>query len=420
MNPVHAEVAKNIRNVVVVRKPFVISGFKVGAVECGMRYKNRLDLALIVSEGTEGVPCAAVFTRNIFSAAPVEVSKNHLKLSGGNVNAVLVNAGIANACTGREGIRLAEISCELVANRLGVSKDRVIMASTGVIGPLIDVDKITGSLDSLIKDLAEDRWDDFAKAIMTTDTVPKLSFGRIEMDSLSFSIGGVTKGSGMIAPDMATMLAFLCTDVYVPQSMLQEFLQEAVDKSFNCITVDGDTSTNDMVVLLARGKNCEKRIEQKNAPEALVFKHLLEKVCEDLAKQIVEDGEGATKFVEIHVTGAPCFEDAKRMAKCIAESPLVKTAFYGADANWGRVVAAAGRSGVSFDPGKVSLYFDDLCVFKNGVPLLDEYVEEKASSIFRKTHFTVKLDLNSGEYDARVWTCDLSHGYVDINASYRT
>ncbi len=420
MNPVHVEAGKNIKNVAVVRRPFLIPGFRVSAVECGMRYRNRLDLALIVSEDIEGATCSAVFTRNIFAAAPVEVSRRHLELSRGKIKAVIVNSGIANACTGREGIRLAEESCKLVASSLGVSVEKVIMASTGVIGPLIDVDKIRKSLNSLVNNLSEDKWDEFARAIMTTDTVPKFSFGRVDTDNISFSVGGVAKGSGMIAPDMATMLAFLCTDVHVPQDMLQEFLREAVDESFNCITVDGDTSTNDMVVLLARGENCGKGIGWKDTGEIAAFKYLLNEVCKDLAKQIVEDGEGATRFVEVHVTGGLSFDDARRVAKCIAESPLVKTAFYGADANWGRIVAAAGRAGVSFDPDRVSLYFDDLCVFKNGVPLQDESIEDRASEIFKKKRFTVRLELNSGEYDVRVWTCDLSHGYVDINASYRT
>ncbi len=420
MNRVHAAAEKSIKNVVVVRKPFVIPGFLVNAVECSMRYKNRPDLGLILSEDSSGSPCVAVFTKNVFTAAPVEVSKNHLERSNGIVKAVLVNAGIANACTGKAGIKNAEESCKIIAERLGVSHEAVVVASTGVIGPHIDTKKIGKHAVSLVRGLREDKWDIFARAIMTTDTVPKFAYGEIETDIGKICIGGVAKGSGMIAPNMATMLAFVCANVYVEPSLLQPTFKEIVDETFNCISVDGDTSTNDMVVLLTRGSGCSEKINGAHSKEFDAFKALLYKVCEDLARQIVEDGEGATKFVEIRVEGASSRDDARKIAKCIAESPLVKTAFFGCDANWGRIVAAAGRAGINFDPYGVSLFFDDLCVFKEGIPLLDDSTEKKAAEIFRKNSFVVTLKLQEGNSWARVWTCDLSHGYVDINASYRT
>jgi len=420
MTHVHVAAEKNTKNAVVVRKPFVIEGFRVNAVSCNMRYSGRLDLALIATERFLKVPVAAVFTQNLFAAAPVEVSRRHLKSSGGMGCAVLINSGIANACTGDRGIKLAEETCRKVAKAISVSSESVLVASTGVIGPHIKVKAVEGVLPELVNGLAPDKWDSVAKAIMTTDTVPKSAYAEMMVGGETVKVGGVAKGSGMIAPNMATMLAFLCTNVHVNQKILQEMLAKAVDESFNRITVDGDTSTNDTVMMFAAGPDGVAKILTGREPEAEVIYELICNVCRDLACQIVEDGEGATKFVEITVTGAASKEDAKRIAKCIAESPLVKTAFYGGDANWGRIVAAAGRAGVRFDPKKVSLYFDDLCVFKDGVPVLLPDVEKRASEVFGKDRIFVKLVLREGIGEAAVWTCDLSHGYVDINASYRT
>ncbi|MCX7821835.1 MAG: bifunctional glutamate N-acetyltransferase/amino-acid acetyltransferase ArgJ [Syntrophobacterales bacterium] len=419
MTRVHAEVAKNTKDVVVVRgRNFVIPGILVSVVESGMRYKGRPDLAIIVSEKPDGIPAAGVFTQNLFTAAPVILSREHLKKSGHHIRAILINAGIANACTGKEGLYRARISAELVAKALKVAPESILIASTGVIGPHIDIDTIANSLDELIAGLSPNRWDEVARAIMTTDTVPKLSYVEVETQNSTIRIGGVAKGSGMIAPNMATMLGFICTDLNVDPITLETFLRNAVSKSFNAITVDGDTSTNDTVLLLASGNN--KKLETLDTHTSRLFLEALEALSKDLAKQIVLDGEGATKFIEIEVVDAPSEEVAKRVAKTVAESPLVKTAFYGEDANWGRIIAAVGRSGVSFDVSLVSLFFDEVCVFRDGMPVQEKEIEERASAEFKKKQINVRISLGMGNYSFRIWTCDFSHDYVTINAKYRT
>ncbi|SFM89723.1 bifunctional glutamate N-acetyltransferase/amino-acid acetyltransferase ArgJ [Thermodesulforhabdus norvegica] len=420
MSPVPAEAAKSTSDVVVDRKPFAIPGFLVNAVETGMRYRGRPDLALILCENPEGAACGGVFTKNLFEAAPVKISREHLKESGGRVGAVLINAGIANACTGLEGLVRAKRTARLLAERLRLRETSVLVASTGVIGNHIKVETIEARIPELLSNLSPDAWDLVARAIMTTDTRPKVACAEGEIDSSIIRVGGVAKGSGMIAPNMATMLAFICTDVSIEPDTLQEILSQVTDKTFNAITVDGDTSTNDTVLVLA---SChpEGAVVGKDEPKKLeFFELLLEAVCRDLAIQIVEDGEGATKTVEIRVIGAPTRDAAMAVAKTVAQSPLVKTAIYGGDANWGRVVAAAGRAGVSFDPDRLSLYFDNLCVFKDGRPLDDEEVEKRATEIFSRPRFRICLDLAAGSEEATVWTCDLTHGYIDINARYRT
>lgn len=418
MTPVPVEAARNTKNVAVVRgKNFEISGILVSVASSGMRYQGRPDLALIVSERPEGIPAAGVFTKNLFTAAPVIVSREHLRKRASSVRAVLVNAGIANACTGDEGIRRARACAELLAKALNVPPDSILIASTGVIGPQIDVDVIASSIDELISGLSPSRWDEVARAIMTTDTVPKLAYVEATIDGVPIRIGGIAKGSGMIAPNMATMLGFICTDASIDAAILKNLLRNAVSRSFNAITVDGDTSTNDTVFLLASGK---KPLDVSNSANYGAFFDALEAVCEDLARQIVIDGEGATKFIEIEVTGAHSEEDARRIARTVAESPLVKTAFYGEDANWGRIIAAVGRSGVELDASSVSLFFNEVCVFRGGVPVQDEDLEERASAEFRKNRINVKIALGTGDFSFRMWTCDLSHDYVTINAKYRT
>lgn len=415
MIPVPVEVAKNTKSVAVVRgKNFIIPGILVSVAESGMRYKGRPDVALIVSERADGIPAAGVFTQNLFTAAPVILSREHLTKNGNRIRAIIVNAGIANACTGDEGLKRAKMTAELVGKKLGVPAESVLVASTGVIGPQIDVGLISDSLDRLISGLAPNRWDEVARAIMTTDTVPKLSYAEFQTEDFTIRVGGVAKGSGMIAPNMATMLGFICADILGNTSMLQDLLRRATLRSFNAITVDGDTSTNDSVFLMASGNKAL-------TPESTeIFMEALEAVAEDLARQIVMDGEGATKFIEIDVIGASSEEDAKRVARTVAESPLVKTAFYGEDANWGRIIAAAGRSGVRFDPSKVSLYFNDVCVFRAGMPVQDNNIEERASLEFKKPYINVTISLGSGNNSFKMWTCDFSHEYVTINARYRT
>ncbi len=419
MNPVPVGVAKSTNDVVAVRgENFVIPGVRVSAVASGMRYRDRLDLALIVADREAGVPVVGTFTRNLFTAAPVALSRQHLARRGEAIRAILVNAGIANACTGDEGMRRAKATAEMVARALRVEPEAVLVASTGVIGPQITLDVVERSMDELVGGLAPNRWDEVARAIMTTDTVPKLAFAQFPWHGETAIVGGVAKGSGMIAPDMATMLGFICTNVALDRSLLDRALRQAISRSFNAILVDGDTSTNDTVFLLASGVVAQGDRDTHEMVHR--FTDALEAVSRDLAHQIVLDGEGATKFITVCVTGARSEGDAAKIAKTVAASPLVKTAFYGEDANWGRIIAAVGRAGVPLETTKVSLFFDDLCVFREGVPILTEETEKRADEIVRRKSIVVTVDLAVGAGSARYWTCDLSHDYVTINAKYRT
>lgn len=402
----------------VQRGAFHVPGFRAAAAVSGMRYKNRLDCALIVSDGPAAA--AGVFTRNRFSAAPVILCKEHLAASRGTARAVLINAGIANACTGEEGLRRARLSAHRAASVLGIAPQQVLVASTGVIGPQLWLEPLESVLPGLVSALRPDGWLEAATAIMTTDTVPKTAWARAELDGTPVTCGGMAKGSGMIAPDMATMLAFVATDARVTSDVLRFWLGEAVARSFNRITVDGDTSTNDTVLVLASGAADHTIISDPTSSEGAVFGRMLTDVCLDLAHQIVRDGEGATKFVAVTVCGARNRERAARVAHTIATSPLVKTAVFGGDANWGRIVAAAGRAGVDFNPEGVSLYFEDVCIFRNGRPVEDDDVEEKASAVFRQKDIHVRLDLGEGTDEDTVYTCDFSYDYVKINADYRS
>lgn len=402
----------------VQRGSFQVPGFRVAAAQSGMRYKNRLDCALIVSD----VPAAAagVFTRNRFCAAPVTLCREHLAATRGTARAVLINAGIANACTGQEGLRRARRSAHYAASVLGIAPQQVLVASTGVIGPQLNLEPLESVLPRLAADLRPDAWEQAAAAIMTTDTVPKTAWAETELDATPITCGGMAKGSGMIAPDMATMLAFVATDARVSPQVLEFWLGEAVSQSFNRITVDGDTSTNDTVLILASGTAAHPLIADPHTPHGKAFGRVLTDVCLDLAHQIVRDGEGATKFVAVTVFGAKSRDRALQVARTIATSPLVKTALFGQDANWGRIVAAAGRAGVDFDADRVSLYFEDVCIFRNGQPVQDEDLEEKASSVFRRKDIRLRLDLGEGNEAETVYTCDFSYDYVRINADYRS
>jgi glutamate N-acetyltransferase / amino-acid N-acetyltransferase len=410
------EAAKNTKNVAVSRKDFRVPGFLVSAVSCGMRYRERLDLALIAAES----PAAAggVFTTNRFAAAPVELCKRHLHSH--KVKAILINAGIANACTGEEGILRAQQMAEVAAQALQVDPGHVLVASTGVIGQQIRIEPVAQAIPELCSNLREDSWADVARAIMTTDTVSKMASAQVELFGKTVTIGGVAKGSGMIAPNMATMLAFVCSDVAIQPNVLKHWLREGTEESFNRITVDGDTSTNDCVLMMAGGQAGNPLLEDTESSESRQFGAALAAVLLDLAKQIVYDGEGATKFVEIQVSGAPDLKSARSVAFTIAESPLVKTAFFGEDANWGRIVAAAGRAGVPIVPEWVALFFDDLCVFRAGMPMAGAEIEGRASAIFKQKEIKVKLDLGMGAFQFTVYTSDFSYDYVKINASYRT
>ena len=393
-------------------------GFRASSAASGMKYRDREDLALWVADGEASA--AGVFTRNRFCAAPVEVCRDHLKASGGRAKAVVVNAGVANACTGQEGVRRAEEMTRMVGDGLGVSREKVLVCSTGVIGPQVSLEPVAAAVPRLVETLEPDGWDGAARAIMTTDTFPKRAWARARVGDRTVTVGGVAKGSGMIAPDMATMLAFVCTDAAVEPGLLGRWAREGADRSFNRITVDGDTSTNDTLILLAGGSAGNPSLGEGDSPEARGFFTVLEAVLLDLAKQIVEDGEGATKFVEIRVSGAKDEASARAVAFTVAHSPLVKTAFFGEDANWGRVVAAAGRSGAPLDPSATTLFFEDCCVFRNGTPVEDPAVEEEASRVLRNKRVRLRLDLGMGPARFTVYTSDLSYDYVRINADYRS
>lgn len=413
---VRAGAAKNSKNVVVSEEPFTVPGFSVSAAASRMRYKNRLDLALIVSD--HEAAAAGVFTGNRFCAAPVILCKEHLR--GGHARCILVNAGYANACTGEEGLDRARKMAGLAAEKIGVSPGSVLVASTGVIGPQIELAPMERVFPDLVEGLAPHKWEDVACAIMTTDTVPKMASTSVPVGGKNVTIGGVAKGSGMIAPHMATLLVFVCTDALISQEVLEHWVRIGAEHSFNAITVDGDTSTNDTLLVMAGGKAENPLVSDVESEESRAFGEGLQGVLLQLARKVVLDGEGATKLIEITVSSAPDVKSAKKIAFTIANSPLVKTAFFGEDANWGRIVAAAGRAGVELDPLRTSLHFEDVCVFRSGVPLLSEAVEVEATKVCRQKNIRVNLDLGLGEGTFTAYTCDFSCDYVKINASYRS
>jgi glutamate N-acetyltransferase / amino-acid N-acetyltransferase len=403
---------------VVNRNPFIVPGFRVSAEASGMRYRDRLDLALIVAESQEPVPASGVFTTNRFCAAPVLLCRDHL--SSYKARAILVNAGYANACTGEEGLRRAHEMAKSAADSLHIPAETVLVASTGVIGPQVLLEPVVRVMPKLVETARPDRWEDVARAIMTTDLVHKMANTQLELGGKLVTVGGVAKGSGMIAPNMATLLAFVCTDVAVDPTVLDHWVRVGAERSFNSITVDGDTSTNDTLLVMASAQAGNPVLKDVESSESRIFGEALEAVLLDLAKQIVLDGEGATKFIEVVVTGAPDVDSARAVALTVANSPLVKTAFFGEDANWGRIVAAAGRAGVPLDPERVALFFDKVCVFRNGTPLSGKQIEEMASAVFKQKEISVNLDLGMGESHFTAFTCDFSYDYVKINASYRS
>ncbi len=377
----------------------IIQGFKTAAVAAGIKPGGALDLALIWSQ-TPAV-AAAVFTQNAFMAAPLVVSKKHLQESGHRVRALLVNSGNANAATGDAGMQAAQQCAELLAREIGCERKEILVASTGVIGRTLPVDRIRASIPSLVSGLLPTNIELLAQGIMTTDTVPKIA----SVEVSGAEIAGVAKGAGMIHPDMATMLSFVMTDAALPHTELDNALRYAVHRSFNSITVDGDTSTNDMVVVLANGLS-------RVRPPAGEFQEKLLQVCTELATAIVRDGEGASKFVELTIEGAPSDDAARTIGRTIARSPLVKTAIYGADPNWGRIVGAIGNSGIPLDSDRVDIYI-------GGVPISDATLEGARQEL-KGREVRIRVVLHSGLGSARVWTCDLTEQYIRINADYTT
>ena len=391
-----------------------IPGVRLSAVPAKIKNWQRDDLLLI--EIAEGASVSATFTQNAFCAAPVLVAKDHIRQ--GNIRALLINAGNANAATGERGVRTAEQSCEGVAKALGVSARQVLPFSTGVIGEHLPVEKILDALPAAVENLQADAWDSAAKAIMTTDTRPKTASRTVEVAGETITIAGIAKGAGMIQPNMATMLAYVATDARIGQPLLDELVKEAVGASFNRISVDGDTSTNDACVLIASGATGEEIGPDSDAYAQL--KAAIVDVHIELAQAIVRDGEGATKFVTVQVNNAASSKEALRMAFEIGESPLVKTAMYASDPNWGRLVMAIGNAGAeNLDTSKISVFLDDVQIVDAG-GRADSYTEEAGQKIFEQPEFTITVDLQRGDACEHIWTCDFSHEYVTINAEYRT
>ncbi|MHB8853380.1 MAG: bifunctional glutamate N-acetyltransferase/amino-acid acetyltransferase ArgJ [Ignavibacteriaceae bacterium] len=387
-------------------------GFKAAGVFCGIK-KRKKDLALIYSE--HSCTAAGTFTLNKVKAAPLVISQNVIKLDK-SVKAILINSGNANACTGESGYDDALKMQRWCAEKLNLLPTEVLISSTGVIGQRLPVEKIQTGLDDIIPLLSVSGGFDAAEAIMTTDTKIKSFAVRVRLKSGDVTIGGICKGSGMIMPNMATMLGFISTDAKIEKYLLQDLLKETVNISFNKISVDGETSTNDMVILLANGASGISVV--KNSDDYSVFLSALKAVSIEMAKSIVSDGEGATKLVTIKVSGAKTKSDSDLVGKSIANSSLVKTAIHGADANWGRILSAAGQSGADFDPAKVSISFNNLPVLLPNYTLtLDE---ELASKILSQKEFEISIDLGEGSEETTWWTCDLSEEYVKINADYRT
>lgn len=388
------------------------AGFHAAGISAAIRYDKR-DIMLLLSE--RPAAAAAVFTGNLCCAAPVLLSKRHLLQSGGYMRAVICNSGNANAATGPAGEADAAAMAAETAGLFGIDPEQVIVASTGVIGQPLPMRKIIDAMQQLPQALASNSCFDAAEAIMTTDTFPKYLAIDVRLSGGTARISGIAKGSGMICPNMATMLAFLATDASVSPDLLQRLLSRANSSSFNAITVDGDTSTNDMVSILASGIG--PAVEEGSEDEAL-FAEALELIMTFLAKLIVLDGEGATKLVGIKVEGALSEADARLAASTIANSPLVKTALHGEDANWGRIIAAAGRSGAVFNQKEIEIRFDDLPILAKGFNAV--FSEDDAALILKKPAYTITVSLGNGPGRATVWTCDLSKEYIEINGSYRS
>lgn len=391
-----------------------VNGAKLASVAAGIRYQGRDDLVLI--ELAEGSTVSAVFTQNKCCAAPVTVAKEHLSHS--NVRALLINSGNANAVTGEQGMRDARESCRLVASELGLSSEQVLPFSTGVIGEPLNMSAMVDGIKAASKALTPDNWMSAAKGIMTTDTVAKGVSKTVELGGETITLTGISKGSGMICPNMATMLAYVVTDAEIDQAELDKLLQRGVRQSFNRITVDSDTSTNDALVLAATGGSKASKLASESDLEA--FYNVLEEVLIHIATAIVRDGEGATKFVKVDVGAGLSEADCKTIAYDIAHSPLVKTALFASDPNWGRILMALGKSAVdSLDMDAVDIHINDLSLINKGQPAAG-YTEELGKAVFEQAEITIRIDLNTGAEAYHVWTSDLSHDYVSINADYRS
>ena len=391
-----------------------VPGIRASGVHGGLKSDNQRDVALIVADAP--AVAAGVFTRNRVCAATVLLSREHLK--DPVAQAIVVNSGNANACTGEPGLDNARKMAALVGEQLNLESKNVLVSSTGVIGVQLPMDAITKGIERAADTLREDGGHDAAQAIMTTDTVPKEIAVEIEVGGEKVKIGGMTKGSGMIAPNMATMLAFLAADVNIAAAPLQEALRKSVNKSFNRVTVDTDRSTNDTVQILATGSARNSEITEASGDDFDAFYTALEFVCIELAKKIARDGEGATKMIEVVVKNAKSEAEAELAARATAESPLVKTAVFGKDANWGRIMMAVGKSEAQFDPYQVNVWLGNYQLVKAGMD--SGFDEEKATQLFSEDTVAITIDLAAGDAEATMWTCDYSYDYIKINADYRT
>lgn len=393
-------------------------GFKASGISTGLKHSGKKDLALIYSE--KACRCAAVYTKNIVKGAPLVVTKEHLK--NPTAKAVIINSGNANTCTGKTGLKNAESMCECCGNIIGIDSEDVLVASTGVIGVQLDIEKISNSIPKLVENLNENGSKDAATAIMTTDTISKTASLCFDINGKKITIGAMSKGSGMIHPNMATMLAFITTDADISQELLEKALKDSVKVSFNRISVDRDTSTNDMAIIMANGSASNPLIEDENCKEYKTFKAALKFLTVHIAKMMAKDGEGATKLVECKVINSSSEKSAETLAKSVICSNLVKTAMFGCDANWGRILDALGYSGVNFDVNKLKLSIESskgsVSVFENGNPI--NFSEELAKEVLSEDEILILVDTADGKYEVSCWGCDLTYDYVKINGSYRS
>ena len=393
----------------------VVKGVRIGVAQSAVRYQNRDDM--VIFELAEGTEVAGVFTTNAFCAAPVHICRAHLDVA--KPRYLLINTGNANAGTGPSGHKNAVRSCDMLAAATGVNAEQILPFSTGVIGEPLNMAAFERGIPAALDNLGEDNWARAGRGIMTTDTLPKGFSKQVEINGTTVTITGLSKGAGMIMPNMATMLGFIATDAAIPAELMQSWCRKLADTSFNRVTIDGDTSTNDSCVLIATGQSSVAISDESSEAEKIMFAALSE-VFLLLAQAIVRDGEGATKFVTIDVEGGASQKEALDVAYTVAHSPLVKTAWFASDANWGRILAAVGRSGVqNFDLDKVQIYLNDVQIVEDG-GRCDNYTEEKGAAVLAGAEFTVRIILGRGDINERIWTTDLSHDYVTINADYRS
>ena len=395
-------------------KNVAVLGYKVWGIHCGIKKTDKKDLALIVSDREAAI--AGVFTRNRVKAASVVLGMAKVKTGKGQV--IVANSGCANACTGKQGLADAKETAEIAAAEIGIKADQVLVASTGVIGEPLPVPRIRTGIATAMGLLSPNGWGQAAEAIMTTDIYPKMAAVQEEIGGKTITMAGIAKGSGMIHPDLATMLCFIVTDAHIAAPMLRKMLTAALERSFNMITVDGDTSTNDMVLVMANGAAGNKK-PAPGSKEAKKLQACLDEVTRSLAMQVVKDGEGATKFVEIAVRGAKNPAEAKRAAMAIARSYLVKTALFGEDANWGRIMAVLGSCGVDMEESRTDISFGKAKLVEKGVAM-GKQAEKEATAALKQREVLLGIDLHKGKGEAMVWTCDLSYEYIKINAAYRS